>query len=289
MTDDTSHDAPDIEHTGGVASDYPAPQEDAHKQAVVNNFMQRRLHATPATAHEEDGGGQAWLLTYTDLVTLLLVLFVALLTVANLDPVTPPRDVSLEGMSRPTDPTPLAEFGVYGQDDGAAVVSSGGARESDLGEGTETLRRLRLYVRENGLRGDVDIFVADGFVQLSVRTPVTFDSSSAEVNLQGRELLLKLAPILARIEGAYTVMGGADDLATADDAPALVWGLAAARAVSVVDLLVAGGVDPNRVTVAARPTLQMPQGDTIGRAGVAGVVITIHQQDDGPEGVLVRP
>lgn len=245
-----------------VNQDFEVPRQSKVREKAFQHFPVAA--ARPRISDDPDGDGQAWLVTYTDLVTLLLVLFVALIALANFDPL--PTDVqdarSLGGTTR-----------------GDEEISSGGELERPLGEGTETLRRLRLYVREAGLSGDVDVLIEDGAVRMFVRTPVTFEDLQPELNVQGREMILKLAPIFARLQGPITVMGGADDVAAEGFPSDVVWGLAAARAVTVADLMIAGGVEASRLTVAARPSVPMSQ-PMFGRDGAAGVVISIAQQEE---------
>lgn len=115
---------------------------------------------------------------------------------------------------------------------------------------------------ESGMAGMVGDFFAgheregfqvadgdEGKVTLIIEESLAFASGSDELDRRAHAILDQLVWLLAREEGwEVRVAGHSDDRPIANERFASNWHLSTARAVSVVEYLLAGGLDPTRVT-----------------------------------------
>ena len=182
-------------------------------------------HFPPLTDSPESvrGGEQeAWLLSYLDLLTLLLVLFVVLLAFSQLAP------ASLE---RPSQRQELAEeqqLVPANRDDPAVAELISKLTVPELGE-------------------SVRVAVSSGAVNVEIADSVLFVPASADLNPQGRLVLERLAQALAQNTFAVSVEGHTDDLPIRNARFPSNWELSSHRATAVTRYLVVRGIAPGRL------------------------------------------
>lgn len=223
----------------------------------------------------------AWILTYLDMLTLVLVLFVVLLAYTR-----PEEDQALrwvEGFGielgyphRQSIVPPLldeAPATYPGEQPFAEPLAREEAPVSALEEALG---------REGGLDG-VEVFTTPGQVELRIREGILFASGSAELRADGRALLERLMPVLAEAEGLITVEGHTDNVPI--DTPVFPsnWELSAARASGVVRQLIALGMSPGQLqAVGHADTRPVAANDTSeGRAENRRVSLVIRTGTDG--------
>jgi chemotaxis protein MotB len=141
--------------------------------------------------------------------------------------------------------------------------------KSQLAESLETTEAL-LAIRSaeiekmrssyDGLISDLESEVASGQIQIEqLRTGLTlnlsdeilFPSGSAALNSTGQAVLTKVSRRLNELPHTIAVEGHTDDVPVARRYPSN-WELAAARASSVVRLMIEQGVEPDRIKVVSR-------------------------------------
>ncbi|GAB4389186.1 MAG: OmpA family protein [Thermodesulfovibrionales bacterium] len=111
-------------------------------------------------------------------------------------------------------------------------------------------------LKEEIKRGEVTIISLKNRLSLSMVDRILFDSGSADVKKSGREVLDRVAGVLARVpDRDIRVEGHTDDVPIGPrlrEAFPTNWELSTARATNVVRYLVEAGVDPARLTAAGR-------------------------------------
>ncbi|MFO8044192.1 MAG: flagellar motor protein MotB [Alkalispirochaeta sp.] len=196
-------------------------------------------------------GAPDYMLTYGDMMTLLLTFFVMLLTPATID------GYELRLI--------LAAFPGLGRDTGGNTLEVG--RLAELGNTVESLPSMdRGRALDQARRNAVSIFNPEiqseevrvqederGLV-ISLASDAFFDEGSAEVNIeQTRDILQKLAQLLgdpSLEERTFRIEGHTDNTPTADDGPwESNWELSAARSVNVLQYLTEFGVSDDQFQV----------------------------------------
>lgn len=168
---------------------------------------------------ERESGSGNWLVTYSDLVTLLLVFFVLLYTL------TPGVDVST-----------FNDFISHFQSQSSVIEQKA---EPNLEPGDNTLRQewveVRKFVEEQELSSQVKIEkIADG-VKVTLSDSLTFNSGSANLLPKAKVVLKEIAKKLDDDVREINTQGHTDNVPIASRSPFRSnWHLGAARAVSVI-------------------------------------------------------
>ncbi len=203
----------------------------------------------PKKKTKKQEGAADWMLTYGDMVTLLLTFFVMLFTTAEIDGSKLQLIIAafqglgvLEG-GNTLETGPLAELGntimsLPSQERGRALDN---ARQQAISKFQPEIKseKVRVTVDERGL---VISLAADSF----------FESASAEVNIEAtRGLLQRIAGLLNSLEDSrFAIEGHTDSLPTDPEGEwSTNWELSTARANNVLHYLSDFGVDDDKFRV----------------------------------------
>lgn len=207
-----------------------------------------RLVAASArrAAHDE---GEDWMLTYTDVVTLLIALFVMLLSYALINEEKYRRMASaLSSAVRGPQAVVVAPLpGAGSAQPGPAVAVEPEDAKDDGGRSRAVADDLKKGIAGLGLADQVGVEVRRNQVQLDIKANVLFPTGQSDLTDEGRRVLAKLAPVLQK--GAYriSVEGHTDDVPIATERFPSNWELSAGRATTVVRHLIERGVGPKRL------------------------------------------
>ncbi len=189
---------------------------------------------------------ERWLLTYADLITLLLVFFVVMYSIAKADEKKFARlstvlqkafsGIVLEGSDR----TALAG------DDGAVTGDS--VLDDFLGLRTE----MGKLASDMGVLNQVSVSVQKEGIAISLSGNLLFDSGRAEIRGESTNVLDKIGERLSNIPNDIRVEGHTDNIQIDSDIYPTNWELSAARATAVTRYLAeTGGVAPKRLSAQA--------------------------------------
>jgi chemotaxis protein MotB len=201
-----------------------------------------------AHGHEEEHENhERWLITYADMITLLMVLFIVLYSISQVDLAKFRRlkEGIAGGFGGP------AAAGVF---DGGAGPMEGGGGALDFGvlgpqiaeafKSAEKVLEQKIFVNTqdeiaesllaDGL-GETVLFrtEARGLVVTIVTDQVLFNVGEAELTPEGRDLLDHLAPSLAKLPNHLAVEGHTDNVPISGRYPSN-WELSTARASAVL-------------------------------------------------------
>jgi len=236
------------------AAGAPAPEQ---KKTRRLPFMPR-LPVTPNNSPDE------WLLSYADMVTLLLIMFVALLLNARFDTPEAGEEQApiqiIEKLFRLQVATP------YGAGDQDYVITATQGEQPALApdQGAalaivkdEDLERIRQReaalkeIRERLKTSQLDTFVSADFegdgIRLKIPNSILFNTGASELQGRGPYVIRTLAPILAAGRYVVSVEGHTDDIPIKTDRFPSNWELSAQRAATVVRELAESGVGSGRL------------------------------------------
>jgi chemotaxis protein MotB len=228
---------------------------------------------------EEHQNHEAWAIPYGDLVTLLLAFFVVMYSISSVNEgkyrvVADSLNAAFRGPPTTTEPIQV----------GSEAATTVAAPIVQLPPDTKTmvLRQLAQQATEalNPLimQGLVDVQAGDGFVEIAIRSDLLFASGAAKLAGEAQAAIRMLGDALKAFPNSIRVEGHTDNIPVAGGVFASNWELSAARAASVVHMLVDSGVDPRRLSVVAfgeyRPVL--PNATPDGRNANRRVVLTIE-------------
>jgi len=231
---------------------------------------------------EEHVNHERWLVTYADMVTLLMVLFIVMFAISQVDQqkfmalknglaagfansssVLPGANSLLEqsGVS------PIAPIGPInpradGTEAGDVMAAADRASRIEARDEAERLSgvadRIRQALKEKKLLGDVRTTVDErGLVLSLVSKHVVFEADSATLTTRGMEVVNTLAPVLLELPEDIEVSGHTNQAAGKPKYYASDWDLSSARAVTVLRRLNEDfGLPAERLSVAAYGAMQ---------------------------------
>lgn len=257
-----------------VAPDAPPPLPVEETRAQDRTRRNRQLSKRAKFRLEEEAS--TWLITYADMITVLLSLFVILVSMMSYVKLKPETETVMvpEPRLQPVFipvfapyPNPLAQYG-----DGAtdrppplpvfeqAPTPQQPARESWAARASRQLEES--FGREK-LGREVAVQQVDQHVVVRLGDSVLFDSGRADLRADGAAVLFRLGPVLKRLDGFVRVEGHTDNVPIATQRFPSNWELSAGRAGAVVRQLIDAGMPAHRVeAVGFADTRPLARGDT---------------------------
>ncbi len=210
-----------------------------------------------------------WLMTYTDLVTLLITLFIVMVAHASFDKNNGDAGLLPLSTSIPRifhgEPTGILETGKVFD---PASVEANGVKTSDLSGGAEDgdsldkvaepdpekvkrAAELQSAVNKAGLQDSVEIEVISNEIAMRINEKVLFPSGQADLSGQGQKLLEQIIPTMH--EGHYQIVveGHTDNIPISTDRYPSNWELSAARAISVIHFFENQKISKDRMSAVA--------------------------------------
>jgi chemotaxis protein MotB len=228
--------------------------------------------------HEEHANHEAWAIPYGDLVTLLLAFFVVMYAISTVNEgkyrvVSDSLSAAFRG--NPSGPQPVQVGAPAATTVAAPIIQlDNDVRSMALRQMAEQAEEAMSPLIAQGL---VDVQLGDGIVDIAIRSDILFASGSALLADVAQPVIRQLADVLKTFPNSIQVQGHTDNVPIAGGLYRSNWELSAARAASVVHIMVDGGIDPRRLSVVAygefRPVL--PNTTPDGRNANRRVVLTI--------------
>ena len=216
------------------------------KSAAAPARRTGRQHRHRVEVHAE--GQERWLLTYADMITLLLVLFIVLFALSKIN-----ESKYKEFQESVSEDKVVGDSAVQGKTPqpphGAHPVAA--ATSSDQLKGIE--KALSQALAQRGMLGDVTLNInSSGLVEGLVADSTFFQVDSAQLSPLGQQIVDASGQVLARYSNAVNIAGYTDDQVITGGPYANNWELSAARATSVVERLTqTDAVAPQRVVALA--------------------------------------
>lgn len=217
----------------------------------------RDMLAPPTVEGDSDG----WLMSYLDVLTLLITLFVLLLSLAG-------NGLAIKGSQHGGE---IAAFITPQAEASARMVAGSGLKPRHDG----------LQPQFSGL--DIEgVSMAEGQQGITLRIDdnLLFSSGQADLTSQGREVLGRLRDLLQSFDGDVSVEGHTDSIPIATARFPSNWELSSARAIAVLRYLAELGVDIERLrAVGYAETRPLASNDSAeGRAENRRVELLLKQE-----------
>lgn len=200
---------------------------------------------------EQSEGAAEWLVTYSDLVTLLLTFFVLLFSMATIDKqkfmeVAKSLRSSFNYMSGGD------TFDTNSGKDMIAILehNNGYIKEPDEGNTTEgekevdnkaimddVKKELEKTIKEENLSDNVKLIETDDKVILRIDSVILFDSGYADIKKEGLDALGKIGGMLKKLSNHIIVEGHTDNVPIHNSRFPSNWELSAKRSINVVQFL----------------------------------------------------
>lgn len=226
--------APDTLPNAAKLPDQPAPNH-AQPPGARPRHTANRWHIEPVLEAQEE----SWLMTYLDVITLLLVMMVVMLSLAG----PPNGKTTVEAENPPPDTVASAQNPTQVSPDIVPPVPP-----VPLPVAVPAAQDPLAVLPVDQLGKDIQVIAGLAGVSFRINSELLFESGSAALASQGAAVLTSLVPVLnAQPELQLVVEGHTDDVPIETERFPSNWELSTGRAASVARHLISQGVDPARV------------------------------------------
>ena len=224
---------------------------------------------------KESAGVPAWVMTFADLMTLLMCFFVLLLAFSEMDAAkfkqlsgsmkdafgvqaeievrTIPKGTSVVAQEfSPGTPNPSAISDVrqFTIDSNRNTLDALSRELKEIKETREHARRLRMALEEEINEGSVSIMTEGMKVIVLIKENTSFESGFADVRTDFLPALTKIARLIDNNSGEVSISGHTDNVPIANDRFRSNWDLSTSRAVSVAhEFMQLSAINPEKIVV----------------------------------------
>jgi len=240
--------------------------------------MARKKKDAGGSQEMESAGMMRWLLTYSDMLTLLFALFVILYSMSQVDQEKLRQLAMALGNA----------FGVKGQ---VSILNSGSTTdtkpvtmEKSQVQLTTTQQKVQKWILQQKLERDVKVrFNERGLVISLMTDKILFNSGSAAILPKTKVILSDIAEIIKQTTNPLVIEGHTDDNPVNAVGAKYKdnWEISTARAVSVLKYLEIKGVSPDRMSAAGYAEYKplVPNIDEMTRAKNRRIDIVLLKSD----------
>ncbi|MCL2282714.1 MAG: flagellar motor protein MotB [Fibromonadales bacterium] len=174
-----------------------------------------------------------WMATFTDLMSLLLVFFVLLITMANFDPVK--YALTVESFQN--------SFGIMPSFPTVPIhpiidIPKKTGDEQKKKQSLKDAEKVKQIVESKNLEDAVKVDITEKGIAIMLRDPVGFTSGSADLKEQGQDILKDISDVIKNSPDLKVrVEGHTDNVPMHSQRYRNNWELSSARSLSVVQLL----------------------------------------------------
>ncbi len=207
--------------------------------------------------HEEAENNERWLVSYADFITLLMVLFVVLYSMGQVD-VKKYQQLaeSFKAAFALGGPVKVVDAGVSTA--GGSVTNGQpnpiqieGIPESPP-DSQEVASQLTSMLSSSELGKEVSIQTNIEGILISLSQQLVFAPGTAELRPDAYPVLDTIVKMLKPVQNSIRIVGHTDDTPSSDSRYADNWSLSLGRAMIIGSYLIDKGIDPTRITVAGR-------------------------------------
>ena len=226
--------------------------------------------------HEKENS-ERWLLTYSDLITLLMIFFVVMYAMSNVD--AQKYQVLSESLEGALNPVGMGSGGTAsgGGIDVSQAIADGKSDmvDPELVAAAEEITKL---IREKNLQDKVSVSIQERGVVVGLMNTVLFDSGSTRIKPDAIPTLVAIGQIANGVHNYIRVEGNTDDVPMNTPQIPSNWELSVLRATEVLKLLIdQSNVAPDKISAVGygeyRPSV--PNTSAVNRAKNRKVDIVI--------------
>lgn len=214
----------------------------------------------------EKDNSERWLLTYSDLITLLMVFFVVMYAMSNVDAqkfkavadalsnsLGGSRPAMVEIATNPNGPSAL-ETGL--KDNQSDLNNGAAARETASIQ--EIKAKIDKFAEDNNIQTKLVSSVEERGLVVSIQDTLLFESGQATVTPYAQQVLEKVSTVLSTTPNYIKVEGHTDNLPINTPQFPSNWELSSARATNVLEIMIHQGITPRQLSAVGygeyRPT-----------------------------------
>ncbi|MBC2581251.1 flagellar motor protein MotB [Clostridium sp. DJ247] len=181
---------------------------------------------------------ERWLLSYSDFMTLLMILFVVLYAMSNVD------KVKFKQLSQSLSIAMGGGKSVIAVQDGVDTTQDMKSSETELQQVQEEQKLEQLkkqvdsYLDKSGMKGSVSTQIDERGLVVSLNDTLFFDTGKAEIKPEWQKKLIELGKILNQLNNYMRIEGHTDNVPIRNGEFGSNWQLSSVRAANVTQFLI---------------------------------------------------
>lgn len=195
--------------------------------------------------HPEKDNAERWLLTYADLITLLLIYFIVLFSMSSINA------EKFSELSKSLSIIFSGQVGRSGVLDGGRSVIPGKQNLNPNKHMQNTEEKIKRLIQKMGLQGKITTEQQMRGLVISVKDTVLFRQGSADMDSRAHDLVTEVGKILKDMPNSIRIEGHTDNVPIHTVKYYSNWELSTARATNVLHYLIeSSGISPERLSAA---------------------------------------
>lgn len=253
--------------------------------------MSRRRRAHVEGPHENE---ERWLLTYSDLITLLFVLFVVMYAISTTDV---RKFVALaQSVSAAFNADVMSGQQAISISDGQDMSVTQDQSQTGTSPVQSDLQSIKAaledYAIGQGLGGEVEVGMAPQGIVIRLNDALLFTSGRAHLDDHAMKLVKQVMDIVKPLPNPIRIEGNTDDQQPDGVLYVNNWDLSTARALAVLEAMVDMGMDPSRLSALGNAQYNplVPNTDDASRARNRRVdIVVIYPADSTAPTATMAP
>jgi chemotaxis protein MotB len=209
--------------------------------------------------HHEEHADETWLLPYSDMMTLLLALFIVLFAMGQTDQAKfnamKNEFNSIFGGNKSilsSDGASLVPMDYPGSETSTTVVDGKTKGTIEEDKMNDVKGKLEQEIKTSGYEDKVKVELNKDGLEISIQDVVLFNSGDADVLKGSERLLVDISRMLQSLENEIRVVGYTDNVPIKNAKFRSNWDLSSMRAVNVMNFMTTyGGLPPQKFSVQA--------------------------------------
>ncbi|MBL0386975.1 OmpA family protein [Tumebacillus sp. ITR2] len=218
--------------------------------------MSSRRKKNHGGAHENH---ERWLITYSDLITLLMIFFVIMYAMSSIDQSKfDSLSVSLNKALKASNQIQLQNMGQTGlvsrrpesntpNQQPTKDPKAAAQQEQEQQKLDDLKKQIEKFVNDNGLAGQINVLENAKGVQITLSDAALYDSGRAELKPEAQKLLGGMSQFLSILPNEIAVEGHTDNVPMTSGRFPSNWELSSQRAINVLHFFEGTGVQHERL------------------------------------------
>lgn len=187
---------------------------------------------------EEHENSERWLLSYSDFMTLLMILFVVLYAMSNVD------RAKFSQLAQSMNMAMGGGKSIIGNDTAVSIKEDTSNMQTQLQERKEEDKmedlkaKVDKYLEKNGMKQNATTQIDERGLVVSLNDTMFFDTGSADIKPEAEQKITDLGKILNGLNNYMRIEGHTDNQPIHNAQFASNWQLSAQRAANVTELLI---------------------------------------------------
>ena len=198
---------------------------------------------------EKPENHERWLLTYSDLITLLMIFFVIMYAMSNVDASKYQQMAESLKISMGGGKSIIANQDAVSITQKSKPVNTDIQPDSEQQKLEELKKQVDQYLDKNGMSQSVSTQIDERGLVVSLNDTLFFDSGRAEIKPESQNKIIEIGKILNGLGNYMRIEGHTDNVPISNGEFSSNWQLSCARAANVTEFFIANcGIQPQKLS-----------------------------------------